>query len=85
MLWKARIEITLKKGVLDPQGSAVEKALKVLNYHNVGRVRIGKYMELTLEAETEEQAGGQVEEMCHCLLANPVIEDFSYTLAEAER
>ncbi len=85
MLWKARIEITLKKEVLDPQGAAVENALKALHYNNVKQVRIGKYMELYLEAEEREAGAKQVEEMCRRLLANPVIEDFSYTLTEAER
>ncbi len=85
MQWKAKIEVTLKKDVLDPQGAAVEGALQVLNYHNVRRVRVGKYLELLLEAEDRASAAGQVEEMCRRLLTNPVIEVFSYTLEEAEQ
>jgi phosphoribosylformylglycinamidine synthase len=80
MRWKAKIEVTLKKEVLDPQGAAVEGALQVLNYRNVRQVRVGKYMELLLEAPAREEAARQVEEMCRRLLTNPVIEDFSYTL-----
>ena len=82
MRWKAKIEATLKKGVLDPQGAAVEGALKVLDYQNVSQVRVGKYMELILEASEQQAAAEQVEEMCRRLLTNPVIEDFSYTLTE---
>lgn len=84
MHWKAKIEVTLKESVLDPQGKAVESALKALDYHNVRQVRVGKYLELLLEANERAAAAGQVEEMCRVLLTNPVIEDFRYTLAEAE-
>lgn len=83
MRWRARIVVTLKKAVADPQGSAVEKALQVLDYHNVRQVRVGKYLELFLEAPGQEEASGQVEEMCRRVLTNPVIEDFSYKLTEA--
>jgi phosphoribosylformylglycinamidine synthase subunit PurS len=82
--WEAKIEVTLKKSVLDPQGAAVEGALKVLAYNNVYQVRIGKSIELFLEAGDREEAAGQVEEMCRRLLSNPVIEDFTYTLAEVK-
>jgi len=81
--WKAKIEVTLKKEVLDPQGVAVEDSLRALGYNNVDRVRIGKYLELILEAEDSERAAAQVEEMSKRLLSNPVIEDFSYSLQEA--
>lgn len=84
MQWKAKIEVTLKKSVLDPQGAAVESALKVLAYENVRQVRIGKSMELFLEAGDKEEAAGQVEEMCRRLLSNPVIEDFAYSLTEVK-
>lgn len=83
MRWKAKIEVTLKKGILDPQGGAVERALQVMNYGNVSQVRIGKYLELLLEADEEARAAVQVEEMCRRVLTNPVIEDFSYTLEAA--
>jgi phosphoribosylformylglycinamidine synthase subunit PurS len=82
--FKAKIEITLKKAVLDPQGVAVENSLRALGYDNVTRVRVGKYIELTLQAENRKEAAGKVEDMSRRLLSNPVIEDFSYTLAEAE-
>ncbi len=77
--------MTLKKSVLDPQGSAVESSLKALGYENVCRVRVGKYLELILDAGSREQAAAQVEEMSHRLLSNPVIEDFSYSLQEEKQ
>jgi phosphoribosylformylglycinamidine synthase PurS subunit len=69
--------------VLDPQGVAVENSLRVLGYNNVKQVRVGKYLELILEAESKEKAAAQVDEMARRLLSNPVIEDFSYGLQEA--
>lgn len=81
----AKVEVTLKKAVLDPQGVAVENSLKALGYNNTSGVRVGKYIELTLEADDSEAAASQVEEMSRRLLSNPVIEDFSYTIQEAGR
>lgn len=83
MKWKAMIRVTLKRAVLDPQGEAVEKALSALDYFNVCEVRVGKYMEMYLKDVNENEARRQVEDMCRRLLANPVIEDYTYTLAEA--
>lgn len=80
--WKAKIEVTLHKAVLDPQGGAVEKSLRALGFNNVSQVRVGKYIELILEASANEEAASKVEEMTHRLLSNPVIEEFSYTLQE---
>ncbi len=78
---KARIIVTLKKGVLDPQGKAVKGALVNLGFHQVKDVRVGKVIDVTLEGvEDEAQARALIEDMCRKLLANPVIEDFSYTL-----
>ena len=83
LIWKAKIEVTLKQSVLDPQGAAVESSLTALGYENIYRVRVGKYLELNLETENQEEAAAQVEEMSRRLLSNPVIEDFSYSLQEA--
>ena len=82
MKWLAKIEVTLKKSVLDPQGAAVEKALNALNYHNVEEVRVGKYLELYLTCAREEEAREQVKDMCNKLLTNPVIEDYEFYLSE---
>ncbi|MGI8314600.1 phosphoribosylformylglycinamidine synthase subunit PurS [Halobacillus mangrovi] len=77
---KVKIYITLKEGVLDPQGKAVQNSLHSLEYKNVNEVRVGKYMEVMLEdAENLEE---QIDKMCDQLLANPVIEDYTYTIEE---
>ena len=72
---KARIYVTLKEGVLDPQGKAVCHALRELGYSEVAGVRMGRYLEVELEGEPPE-ARARLDEMCRRLLANPVIEDF---------
>jgi len=81
-MWKAKIQVTLKKSVLDPQGVAVEKALKTLNYSNVGDVRVGKYLEVSVEGKDREEVEGQVRDMCDRLLTNPVIEDYTFEVTE---
>ena len=77
---KARIEITLKTGVLDPQGKAIEGALAGLGFGGVDEVRQGKLIEVTLTETDEQSARQQVEKMCEDLLANTVIENYSYEL-----
>jgi len=79
----ARVYVTLKPAVNDPQGLTIRNALHQLGYGNVGSVRAGKYMEIALEAEGREEAERQVEEMCRRLLANPVIEQFRFQVEEA--
>ena len=77
---KARIKITLKNGVLDPQGKAIEGAVKGLGISGVGDVRQGKYIEVALNETDETKAKAAVERMCRELLANMVIENYSYEL-----
>ena len=72
----AKIYITLKKDVLDPQGSVIAKSLKSLGFNNIEDVRQGKYIEIKLDSENEESANKQINEMCEKLLANLVIEDY---------
>ncbi len=79
---KAKIHVTLKQGVLDPQGKAVENALSALGFGGVGGVRQGKYIEIELSETDPEKAQSQVEEMCRKLLANTVIEDYAIDIAE---
>ena len=74
---KARIHISLKPGVLDPQGQAIGNALKGLGFGGVGEVRQGKLIELDLTEADPVAARARVEEMCRQLLANPVIEDYA--------
>jgi phosphoribosylformylglycinamidine synthase len=68
------VVVRLKEGLLDPQGKAIEEALPHLGWTNVSDVRVGKHIELSVEAEDEERATEQVERIARQLLANPVIE-----------
>jgi phosphoribosylformylglycinamidine synthase len=78
---KARIKITLKTGVLDPQGKAIQSALGGLGIGGVNEVRQGKYIEVDLAETDRKSAEAAVERMCRELLANLVIENYSYELA----
>jgi phosphoribosylformylglycinamidine synthase len=75
---KARIYVTLKRGVLDPQGKAVCTGLHQLGYREVTDVRIGKYMEVSLGGLPRQEAEKRLHAMCEKLLANPVIEDYRF-------
>lgn len=77
---KARIRVTLKNGVLDPQGKAIEGALGGLGIAGVAEVRQGKYFEVDLTSSDEASAKATVERMCKDLLANTVIENYSFEL-----
>jgi phosphoribosylformylglycinamidine synthase len=77
---KAKIYVTPKKAVLDPQGKAVANALHSLGYAAVGDVHIGKYMEIELKGTDQAAAKKQLDEMCHRILSNPVIEDYRFEL-----
>lgn len=79
----AKIYVTLKPGVLDAQGDTVRSALETLGFQGLTDVRVGKFMVLTLNSLTKEEAAAQVEEMCRRLLANPVIEDYRYEVEGA--
>jgi phosphoribosylformylglycinamidine synthase len=74
----AKIFVTLKRGVLDPQGQAVRRSLGRLGFTGIDDVRVGKYLELRLQAPDREAAARQVDEMCRKLIANTVIEDYRY-------
>ena len=77
----ARIKITLKNGVLDPQGKAIQGALGALGIGGVNDVRQGKFIEVALAETDEARARETVERMCKELLANTVIENYSYEIA----
>jgi len=77
---KAKIHVTLKQGILDPQGKAIEHALDSLGFKNAGNVRVGKYMEVDVNEADRAKADAQVKQMCEKLLANTVIEDYQYEL-----
>ncbi len=79
MKYQARIFVTLRPSVLDPAGTAVQSALKQMDY-DVDSVRIGKYVEIVLDAADEKEAAKKLDETCDKLLANPVIENYRFEL-----
>jgi len=79
----ARIYITLKPGVLDPQGKTIHHALGSLGYDEVEGVRLGKYVVMNLKEENPGRARKRLEEMCRKLLANPVIEEYRFEIEGA--
>ncbi len=81
--WKARVTVTLKPVVNDPQGLAIRDGLHQLGYGGVSSVRAGKVIELHLAAADQDAAAAQVREMAARLLANPVIEEFTYEVGPA--
>lgn len=81
-MWSVKVMVTLKPGVLDPQGKTVRNALESLGFKGLIDLRIGKVIEIKMEGIPSEQARVQAEEMCRKLLANPVIEDYRYEIAE---
>ncbi|WP_157015404.1 phosphoribosylformylglycinamidine synthase subunit PurS [Mesorhizobium xinjiangense] len=78
---KARVTVTLKNGVLDPQGKAIEGALGALGFDGVGEVRQGKVFDVEIDSADHARAELQLKEMCEKLLANTVIEDYSIKIA----
>lgn len=80
-MYKVKVFVTLRESVLDPQGNAVKSALHSLAYTEVSDVRIGKYLELTIE-KSDRDLDVAVKEMCEKLLANTVIEDYRYEARE---
>ena len=80
--YQAQIYVTLRPSVLDPSGVAVQSGLKHMGYDNIDRIRIGKYIELTLTAEDEASAKQQLDRICDQMLANPVIENYRFELTE---
>jgi phosphoribosylformylglycinamidine synthase PurS subunit len=79
---KAKIIITPKKAVLDPQGKTVQSALEHMGYQGVGAVHVGKYLEVELTGSDKESARRQLDEACHKFLSNPVIEDYRLEIAD---
>lgn len=77
---KAKIHVTLKQGILDPQGKAIEHALDSLGFKNTTNVRVGKYMELDVAENDRAKAEVTVKQMCEKLLANTIIEEYRYEL-----
>lgn len=78
----ARVYVTPKRGILDPQGKAIARSLLDLDYVEVGEVRMGKYIEIELRDLSRDEAERRMEDMCRRLLANSVIEDFRFEVGE---
>ena len=79
---QARVYVTLKSGVLDPQGKAVKSALVSLGFKGLNDVRVGKYFEINIDEVSKETALKKIKEMCEKLLANTVIENYRVEIAE---
>lgn len=77
---KARVRVTLKPGILDPQGRAIQQALATLGFTSVESVRVGKYLEVELNETDKAVAESTLKAMCEKLLANPVIENYQCEL-----
>lgn len=83
-MYKANIHITLRQSILDPQGKATEHALQNLGFGDVNKVRMGKFVEMWIEAGDEEKARSIADEACSKLMANPVMEDYSFTIESVQ-
>ncbi|MEK7682019.1 MAG: phosphoribosylformylglycinamidine synthase subunit PurS [Chloroflexota bacterium] len=81
-MYLAKVYVTLKPTVNDPQGLTVRNTLQTLSFSSVRSVRVGKYIEITVDEPTRAKADAHVQEMCRKLLANPVIELFRYEMEE---
>ena len=82
---RLRVLIRLKPGILDVQGAAVQRALAGLGFPELRQLRVGKVVEVEVDAATEAQARQRVDEMCRKLLANTILEDYTIEALEAER
>lgn len=82
--YKAIVRITLRKGILDVQGKAVENALHAIEFDTISDVRIGRYVELNVKAKDEATANQLVAESCKKLIANPIIEDFDIQIEQVK-
>lgn len=83
-MYKSKINITIRKTILDPQGKAVEHSLKSLGYEKIIDTRIGKYIELIIDVKSEDEAEKISKEACEKLLANSVMEDFTIQVEEVK-
>ena len=79
-MYLAKVHITLKPTVSDPEGQTIKGGLETLGFEGIESVRAGKYLQIRLDGESESAAAGAVGEMCDKLLANPVIEDYAIEL-----
>lgn len=83
-MFKAKVLIKRRSTILDPQGKAVEIGAKHLGLTNIANTRIDKYIEFNVDADDKKAAENEVDEYCHKLLANPIMEDYEFTLEEVK-
>jgi phosphoribosylformylglycinamidine synthase len=83
-LYKATVIVKRRPSILDPQGKAVEQGAQLLGFNNVKDTRIGKYIEFFVDTDDKQTAEAEVKEYSDKLLANPIMEDYEYTLAKVE-
>ena len=81
---RVKIFISLKQGVLDPQGKAIERSLHTLGYGEVHDARVGKFLELEIDARSRAEVESRIREMCDKLLANTVIEDYRFDISNED-
>lgn len=81
-MYKAKINVTLRKSILDPKGKASKEALHNLGYQSIEEVRIGKFIELNINASSENEAESLARDACSKLLANEVMEDFTVSISK---
>lgn len=82
MIFSSKIKITLRKNILDPQGKTIEHSLKSMGYNSILDTRIGKFVELKVEADSLDKAKQITDDACKKLLANPVMEDYEFEISE---
>lgn len=81
-MYLVKVHVALKKGVLDPQGSTIQRSLAAMDFTGIEDVRVGKVFEIKIKGSSLEQVKDQVEQMCRKLLSNPVIEEYSFEVSE---
>lgn len=79
-MYKANIYVTIREGVIDPQGKALQEALVAMGYQEARKVKVGKFIELTIVAANDEEAAAKVTAICDKLLANANVEDYRFEL-----
>lgn len=84
-MYTARITITIRETILDPQGKTIEHSLQSIGFQNISGTRMGKFIKMNIDAESRKEASAIADEVCRKLLANPVMEDYSFTIEKTEK
>ncbi len=84
MNFKAKLYVTLRKSILDPQGTTIQRSLTHVGYEGIEKVRVGKLIELDLAAASRQEAEAKLKEISNKVLTNPIMEDFTYELTEVK-